>query len=75
MKTWLDKLRAEQQAATTSELQIRFIWNHPILCAIGLLMKGASYLVKAGFWLLMLAGLVVGLKCLWLGVQWLWGLI
>jgi len=77
-KTRMKILQAEIAAAkglTKTEDQIRFLVRHPILTVLGVLWWVGEYIARAVFWMLILAGLVIGIKCCWLAIVWLWRLI
>jgi hypothetical protein len=74
----LERLKQECDALVadnTVEQRKAFLAAHPILTVITVFSMGLSHLLRLLCWLFILALLVVGLKCLWLAVSWLWGLI
>jgi hypothetical protein len=74
----LNKIKEETDTLTVSstvEQRKAFLLAHPVLTALTLVSMGISHLLRLVYWLFVLALLVVGLKCFWLAVSWLWRLI
>lgn len=77
-KTRMEILAKECKAAekfTTTEERLGFIKRHPILSALGFLIIGGEYVWRVVVWVLIAACFILGLKCCWLAVGWLWRLI
>lgn len=73
----LDTLQADIKVAQkgSTEQMLRFLFKHPFLSTLALIWMAVEKVAKVILWLLIFAGLIVGLKCLWLGTVWLWRLI
>lgn len=75
MNTWLDRLNQEVDEAVTDKQKIEFAKKHPFLMTWGVGYYLASKLFLLFWWLVIGAGFILGLKALWLGIKWLWGLV
>ena len=74
----LEALHAEikqvERSKNDKEIK-RFFVRHPILFALGVIYGAGQWFLRACLWTLALLLFVVGLKILWLAVQYMWGLV
>jgi len=71
----LQKEIAQVQQAGSKAETTRFLVRHPVLSVIAAICVGGVWLLRAILWTLLLLLAVVGLKVLWLAVQYMWGLV
>lgn len=74
-KARMDNIQAEIAVVKTEKELNLFLKRHPVIHRLGQAWLAASALLKVIYWLIILALAVVGLKAIWIAVQWLWRLI